>query len=356
MRLRAIPACDGIVLGGHGLFTWGDTPTRVLRRTASGPSIRWASSSASAAWQQAGRRSAASRLRQKSIAPSVAAELLPFLRGIVSSNRRVVAHWDGSVDALEFANSQWAEPLSALGTSCPDHFLRTRICPMFVPWDAVAESVSTLQQRIAERAASYREAYTAYYRAFADASSPRLRDSNPSVVVDSFTGRVRVREGQARSADHDRVLRQRDPRDGWSDGARGHRSRRDCVAAANGSSSAPTGTSQRVHQLSQLRGAATARGVPNRVLGARRSQVAALAAGARIQPAGHVGRGRWQRHWPRCRSRDGKAWRACDCRSLRDCAREGESRPPIRRRESVYCALGNRGFNTPFSRTVAPPK
>ncbi len=79
---------------------------------------------------------------------STAAAILPFLRGVVSSNRRVVAHWDSSEDALGFANSAWAEELSALGTSCPDHFLRTRICPMFVPWDAAAEKVADLQNRV----------------------------------------------------------------------------------------------------------------------------------------------------------------------------------------------------------------
>ena len=185
MLRRAVEShrgCDGIVLGGHGLFTWGDTQRScyansittidqmgefidVRRRAATRPSF-------------GGVATAATVDRA-----SVVAELLPHLRGIVSSNRRVVAHWDDSDDAIAFANSQWAERLSALGTSCPDHFLRTRICPMFVPWDAATEPVATLQQRIAERAVSYRESYAAYYQAFADASSPRLRDSNPSVVV-----------------------------------------------------------------------------------------------------------------------------------------------------------------------------
>ncbi len=185
MLRRAVeshPGCDGIVLGGHGLFTWGDT-----QRACYVNSIRTIDQMGEFIGRQrpaegkpsfGGIAAAAEVDRQ-----AVVAELLPFLRGVVSSNRRVIAHWDGSADALGFANSQWAEPLSALGTSCPDHFLRTRICPMFVPWDAAAESVSTLQQRIAERAAAYRTAYAAYYRAFADASSPRLRDSNPSVVV-----------------------------------------------------------------------------------------------------------------------------------------------------------------------------
>src|SRR5204863_1923866 len=63
-------------------------------------------------------------------------QLFPALRGAVSSNRRVIGHFDGSEDALTFANSAWAEDLCQMGTSCPDHFLRTRISPMFIPWNA----------------------------------------------------------------------------------------------------------------------------------------------------------------------------------------------------------------------------
>ena len=185
MLRRAVEShrgCDGIVLGGHGLFTWGDT-----QRACYANSIRTIDQMGEFIDQRrrASRRppfggpAAATRVDRQ----SAVAELLPFLRGIVSSNRRVVAHWDESDDALGFANSQWAGELSALGTSCPDHFLRTRICPMFVPWNAATEPVATLQQRITESAASYRDNYAAYYRSFADASSPRLRDSNPSVVV-----------------------------------------------------------------------------------------------------------------------------------------------------------------------------
>ena len=70
-----------------------------------------------------------------------------------------------------------------MGTSCPDHFLRTRISPMFMPWDPATEDVSHVGKRIGERAGKYREDYAEYYRACADKDSPKLRDSNPSVVV-----------------------------------------------------------------------------------------------------------------------------------------------------------------------------
>ena len=95
---------------------------------------------------------------------ATAAAVLPHLRGAVSSNRRVIAHFDRSDDALTFANSRWAAELCQMGTSCPDHFLRTRICPMFVPWDPEREDVARLQQRISEQIGRYRDEYVAYYR------------------------------------------------------------------------------------------------------------------------------------------------------------------------------------------------
>jgi len=114
---------------------------------------------------------------------SIAIQILPTLRGVVSSNRRVVAHYADEGDALSFAGSNWAKELSALGTSCPDHFLRTRVCPLFLPWDPAKEDVSVLKARIQGEAAEYRAAYKKYYDAWAKSDSPKLRDSNPSVVV-----------------------------------------------------------------------------------------------------------------------------------------------------------------------------
>src|SRR5439155_1140619 len=86
-------------------------------------------------------------------------------------------------DALAFANSKWARELSALGTSCPDHFLRTRVCPMFIPWDSPNEDANILKLRIQEQVVRYRADYKKYYNSNASADSPKLRDTNPSVVI-----------------------------------------------------------------------------------------------------------------------------------------------------------------------------
>jgi rhamnose utilization protein RhaD (predicted bifunctional aldolase and dehydrogenase)/NAD(P)-dependent dehydrogenase (short-subunit alcohol dehydrogenase family) len=184
MLRRAVeenPGCDGIVLGGHGLFTWGQTQRECY--LSSIRTIDQMGQFVGEHTERAGRPPFGGALVTPELdRERTAGAILPYLRGVVSSNRRTIAHWDSSDDALTFANSAWAEDLCRLGTSCPDHFLRTRICPMFVPWDP-ASGPDTLKEMIALRAVFYRGEYAAYYRAFADKDSPALRDSNPSVVV-----------------------------------------------------------------------------------------------------------------------------------------------------------------------------
>ena len=95
----------------------------------------------------------------------------------------MVAHYADDEDALTFAGSKWAKELSSLGTSCPDHFLRTRVCPWFIEWDSAKEDIQLLKSRIQNQVDGYRAAYRKYYEELASSDSPKLRDSNPSVVV-----------------------------------------------------------------------------------------------------------------------------------------------------------------------------
>jgi rhamnose utilization protein RhaD (predicted bifunctional aldolase and dehydrogenase)/NAD(P)-dependent dehydrogenase (short-subunit alcohol dehydrogenase family) len=179
----ATPGCDGLILGGHGLFTWGDTQKECYLN-----SIRTIDEMGDFIQEHA-KRAGKLFFGGPAVTASVpdrdaaVAELLPYLRGMVSSNRRVIAHFDGSEDALTFANSQWAEDLCRMGTSCPDHFLRTRISPMFIPWNPAKEELAQVRERIGERVEKYRKDYAEYYSACAEKGSPKLRDSNPSVVV-----------------------------------------------------------------------------------------------------------------------------------------------------------------------------
>lgn len=178
----ANPGCDAILLASHGLFTWANSQRECYEnslRTINqlGDFVRAGDGKASR--PVFGGAAVDPVLDRK----QVAAAILPLLRGLVSSNRRLIAHFVDSEDALQFANSRWAEALSALGTSCPDHFLRTRICPMFVAWDPARQGILELKELIRSSVDVYRERYEAYYRTFAQPDSPPLRDTNPSVVV-----------------------------------------------------------------------------------------------------------------------------------------------------------------------------
>jgi rhamnose utilization protein RhaD (predicted bifunctional aldolase and dehydrogenase)/NAD(P)-dependent dehydrogenase (short-subunit alcohol dehydrogenase family) len=180
--VAAHPDSDGLVLGSHGLFTWGATQHACYVN-----SIRTIDQLGEFVEDHARKRSVA-RFGGAAVMATVdrqatATAIIPALRGAVSSDRRVVGHFESSDEALEFANALWAQSLCDLGTSCPDHFLRTRISPMFVPWDPAREDVGALQRTIGERLVEYRRAYVAYYDANKDTDSPRLRGSNPSVVV-----------------------------------------------------------------------------------------------------------------------------------------------------------------------------
>jgi rhamnose utilization protein RhaD (predicted bifunctional aldolase and dehydrogenase)/NAD(P)-dependent dehydrogenase (short-subunit alcohol dehydrogenase family) len=172
---------EGLILGGHGLFTWGTT-----QRDCYLNSIHTIDQMGEFIVQHQSRKVSLFGGVEHGPATdrkNIAIQILPALRGVVSSNRRVVAHYADHEDALTFAGSKWAKELGSLGTSCPDHFLRTRVCPLFLPWDAAKEDISVLKGRIQTQAVEYRATYKQYYDEWATSDSPKLRDSNPSVVV-----------------------------------------------------------------------------------------------------------------------------------------------------------------------------
>ena len=175
------PGAEGLILGGHGLFTWGNTQRECYLN-----SIRTIDQMGEFVLEHQKKKGSlfggpvCSAVADRS---QIATRILPALRGVVSSNRRVIAHFTDHEDALNFANSKWGRELSTLGTSCPDHFLRTRVCPMFVPWDPQNENPAILKARIQEHVAQYRIDYKKYYDSFAAEHSPKLRDTNPSVVL-----------------------------------------------------------------------------------------------------------------------------------------------------------------------------
>jgi rhamnose utilization protein RhaD (predicted bifunctional aldolase and dehydrogenase)/NAD(P)-dependent dehydrogenase (short-subunit alcohol dehydrogenase family) len=179
--VRDSPGADGLILGSHGLFTWGATQRECYLNSIRtidqmGEFIDAHRAGKTAVFGGEAHRTLENRRE-------MATRILPALRGTMSSNRRVVAHYTDAPVALRFAGSRWARSLSRLGTSCPDHFLRTRICPFVVDWDPAAGTLDTLKAAIRTQVGEYRSEYLRYYDAFAAPDSPRLRDSNPSVVI-----------------------------------------------------------------------------------------------------------------------------------------------------------------------------
>jgi rhamnose utilization protein RhaD (predicted bifunctional aldolase and dehydrogenase)/NAD(P)-dependent dehydrogenase (short-subunit alcohol dehydrogenase family) len=172
---------EGILLGGHGLFTWGNTQRECYLN-----SIHAIDRMGEFVFEHQTRKG---MLFGSVLCPphperkNIAAQILPALRGGVSANRRVIAHYADDEDSLTFAGSTWAQELSQLGTSCPDHFLRTRVCPMFVSWRPDKEDVTALKSRIRDTLVGYRSDYKKYYEDWATPQSPPLRDSNPSAVI-----------------------------------------------------------------------------------------------------------------------------------------------------------------------------
>jgi rhamnose utilization protein RhaD (predicted bifunctional aldolase and dehydrogenase)/NAD(P)-dependent dehydrogenase (short-subunit alcohol dehydrogenase family) len=179
--VREKPEAEGLVLGGHGLFTWGMTQRDCYLNSIHtidqmGEFILRHKAKKGSHFGGIDYRPLANR-------KDIATQILPALRGAVSSNRRVIAHYADDEDSVAFAGSKWAQELSSLGTSCPDHFLRTRVCPWFLSWDPVKEDVKALKKRIQDEVSQYRATYKKYYEEWATTDSPKLRDSNPSVVV-----------------------------------------------------------------------------------------------------------------------------------------------------------------------------
>src|SRR5215472_11974671 len=174
------PECDGIVLGGHGLFTWGTTQRECYLNSIT--IIDQVGQFALEHQSRIGDRLfGGRRCLALENSPETAARIFPYLRGQVATSRRCIGHYTQSDAVMRFVNSVQARELAQLGTSCPDHFVRTRIRPLLVEWDL--SSIDDLKRCIAAELDSYRASYKAYYEAHKEPDSPKLRDPNPSVVL-----------------------------------------------------------------------------------------------------------------------------------------------------------------------------
>ena len=135
------------------------------------------------------RRKISDRSRQEKRNEAFAA-ILPWLRGQVSQQKRFIATIQDDEKILRFVNSNDAPHLAELGTSCPDHFLRTKIKPLYVAWNPQTEDAAALKKKLTDGLVQYRKDYAAYYNKYKHANSPAMRDSNPTVVLVPGLGMV----------------------------------------------------------------------------------------------------------------------------------------------------------------------
>lgn len=183
--LEANPGIRGIMLGGHGLFTWGDTAYECYINSLE--VIEKASAYLEANYGK--KRPVFGGEKVKSLEPAQrkyqAAKIAPLLRGLASSYNRMVGTFNDSETVLQFINSHDLDKLAPLGTSCPDHFLRTKIAPLVldIPADQDLSDLTALKGHIEKLFAQYREGYKGYYEKHKRSNSPAIRDPNPVIIL-----------------------------------------------------------------------------------------------------------------------------------------------------------------------------
>ena len=189
------PDARGVVLGSHGLFTWADTAEECYAVTLEiiNKAIGWLSKKNSATKAFGGERHSALSAPQRQ---QIAELLMPEIRGLISQSQYKIGHFDDSEAVLEFVCSKEMPALAALGTSCPDHFLRTKIRPLIIQFDPNVQNVtdpenidSTLDA-LPAALEKYRQDYAGYFQRCKHADSPAMRDPNPVVYLVPGVGMI----------------------------------------------------------------------------------------------------------------------------------------------------------------------
>ncbi|MCA1441239.1 bifunctional rhamnulose-1-phosphate aldolase/short-chain dehydrogenase [Ensifer sp. IC4062] len=189
------PKARGVVLESHGLFTWGDTAKEAYETTIEiiNRAIAWFEGENTApAFGGAVRPTLDSAKRA-----AIAKRLMPVIRGLISADEKKVGHFDDSQAVLDFVTSKNLESLAALGTSCPDHFLRTKIRPLVVDFDPASPDIDTTLSGLSGAIAAYRADYAAYYERCKRVDSPAMRDPNAVVYLVPGVGMITFAKDKA---------------------------------------------------------------------------------------------------------------------------------------------------------------
>ena len=179
---RANPGVQGVMMASHGIICWADSAKECYEHTVS--------LIADAAQYLNAKMEGKPAFGGQVVAPNpdraaIAADLMPRLRGFMTGARRKLGHYSDDAEALEFVGSAKFEELAALGTSCPDHFLRTKIAPLTLDPARLQDDAY-----LADKISAYRDFYAAYYERCKRANSPAMRDPNPVVVLVPGVGRI----------------------------------------------------------------------------------------------------------------------------------------------------------------------
>ena len=180
--IKQNPRAKGVLLGHHGMSSWSnddktcyETALRIIERAA-----RYIDDhdrgEKTFGGQKCGPLPEADRRR-------IEAEIIPWLRGQISVNKRFVGTIQNDEKMMRFVNSKDGPRLGALGTSCPDHFLRTKIKPLFAEWNPEGADIELLKKSLATGLVQYRKDYETYYNNCKRSDSPAMRDANPTVVL-----------------------------------------------------------------------------------------------------------------------------------------------------------------------------
>lgn len=180
--VTANPHWKGIILGQHGLINWADDDKACYELSLEliEKAARYIEANDKGAATFGGERVAPLAQRERA---AVLNEVLPKLRGVVSQQNKFIATVQDDAPTLRFVCSNDAARLAELGTSCPDHFLRTKIKPLYVDWNPQTEDIGALLAKLTVGLEAYRADYAAYYDANRLPDSPAMRDPNPTVIL-----------------------------------------------------------------------------------------------------------------------------------------------------------------------------
>lgn len=188
----------GIILGGHGLINWAndDKECYELSLTLIEKAARYLEEHDKGADTFGGQKY---QTLADDARDALLVDVLPTLRGMVSQQNKFIGTVQYNDDIMTFVNSNDAARLAELGTSCPDHFLRTKIKPLFVDWNPQSEDAAALLDKLSAGIEQYRKDYIAYYDQCKLEDSPALRDPNPRVILIPGVGMIAYGKNKSES-------------------------------------------------------------------------------------------------------------------------------------------------------------